>query len=201
MLYDQSYTLAAANTAGYATNVTGAAFVLTANTAGDLLQHPVTILNNTTNSYTGQTLTLVGTDANGLPQTEVLTGPGISATVTSVNEYKTLTSVTPSVTIGADTFNIGWTAVASGPWVRRDEPLLSTTVGVSLGGTTINYDVEIALENPVNLTGRSNRYKSNNLTAKTVNAYDMMLGPLSAVRLHINSHTNGVVDFEVMQGL
>lgn len=100
---------------GLGNNVTGATFTLTANDAGDSLAHKITVLNNTANDHSGKTLALVGTDANGRPQTETLTGPAGAATVTSEKYYLSLTSITPSATIGADTFDIGWAAASVSP--------------------------------------------------------------------------------------
>jgi hypothetical protein len=97
-----------ANLTGYASNVTGAAFTITTNDSGDSLAHRVSIRNDTGNSHAGKTVTLVGTDANGKVISDVVTGPGPSATVESDLYFLTLTSATPSATIGSDTFDIGW---------------------------------------------------------------------------------------------
>lgn len=93
---------------GFASNVTGATFTLTANVCTDALAHQVSIRNDTANDHSGKTVTLVGTDPDGNAQTEIVTGPAGSATVESAKYFLTLTSATPSATIGADTFDIGW---------------------------------------------------------------------------------------------
>lgn len=111
----RNYDSVAANLTGFASNVSGAAFVLTANDAADGVAHTVTIRNDSATNHSGKTVTLVGTDYNGAPLTEVVTGPNTSATVTSTNYFLTLTSATPSATIGADTFDIGWSAAAITP--------------------------------------------------------------------------------------
>ncbi len=109
----------AADTDGFGNDVTGASFTLTATSAGDGLAHKVIVTNNTGNSHAGKTIALVGTDANGNAQTETLTGPAGSATSTSTKRFLTLESpVLPSATIGADTFDIGWTADSVTPWVH-----------------------------------------------------------------------------------
>lgn len=106
---------AAASLTGFASNATGATFTLSANDAGDSLAHKVTVRNDSVTDHTGKTIALVGTDANGRPLTETLTGPNTSATVTSSGYFLTLTSATPSATIGADTFDIGWAAASISP--------------------------------------------------------------------------------------
>jgi hypothetical protein len=97
-----------ASLTGFASNVTGAAFTITTTATSDGLAHQVSIRNDAAVDHSGKTVTLVGTDADGQAQTEVVTAPGASATVESALYFKTLTSATPSATIGADTFDIGW---------------------------------------------------------------------------------------------
>lgn len=106
---------AAASVTGLGSNVTGAAFTLTANSAADSLAHKITVHNDAATDHSGKTIALVGTDANGKVLTETLTGPAGTATVTSTNYFLTLTSATPSATIGADTFDIGWAAASVSP--------------------------------------------------------------------------------------
>lgn len=195
MNYTQDYTVAAASLTGFASNVTGAAWAITTAGPADGLQHLVTVRNDSATDHSGKTILLTGTDANGNTQTETLTAPGVSATVTSTKEFRTLTSAVPSATIGADTFDIGWTAVASGPWVDVTIPKGVVTVGVIVGGT-INYDVELLLK-PVTY-GTAVGYKAANITAKTAKAYDFLGGPVQAVRLHVNSHTSGTANMEVV---
>lgn len=97
-----------ANLTGFASNVTGASWTLSATNSGDSLAHQVSIRNDTANDHAAKTATLVGTDANGIAITETINLPGPSATVETSYYYLTLTSVTPSATIGADTMDIGW---------------------------------------------------------------------------------------------
>ena len=97
-----------ASLTGFASNVTGASWTLTANDSGDNLAHQVSIKNDSGTDHSGKTATLVGTDANGNAITETIALPGPAATVESSYYYLTLTSVTPSATISTDTMDIGW---------------------------------------------------------------------------------------------
>lgn len=108
MDFIKAYAPADASLTGFASNVTGAAFTLTASESGDGLAHQVSIRNDSATDHSGKTVTLVGTDHLGRALTEVVTGPAGSATVESTGYFLTLTSATPSATIGADTFDIGW---------------------------------------------------------------------------------------------
>jgi hypothetical protein len=128
---------------GFASNVTGASWTLTATAATDGLAHQVSIKNDSATDYSGtHTITLVGTDANGKAQTETITAPAGSATVESTGYYLTLTSVTPSATINADTMDIGWVdEVASPTYPINWASPYATNVHVDVTGT-INYTVQ-----------------------------------------------------------
>lgn len=195
----QSYTAAALNATGYVSNATGATWTLSATTAADSLAHPVTIKNDSANDHSAKTAVLTGTDANDNALTETLALPAGSATVTSTKMFKTLTTVVPSATIGADTMDIGWTAVAQSPWVYLDygQSVFNVSVAANIGGT-INYDVEHTYEAAVD--GSSFAFKHTGLTSKTTDQDGQYIAPVSAVRVNINSHTAGTVDFYVVQG-
>lgn len=110
----QKYQLAAvsvaANATGLATAQTGAIWTLAANNCGDSLAHFITITNNSVTDHSAKTAVITGTDINGAAQTETIALPAASVAVTSTKYFKTVTSVVPSATIGADTMGIGWSA-------------------------------------------------------------------------------------------
>lgn len=114
----RSGTSVALNATGFASNVTGATFTLSATNSADNLAHQVTVKNDAATDHSGKTILLTGTDADGKVLTETLTGPAGTATVTSTNYFLTLTSAVPSATIGADTFDIGWNANSVTPTFR-----------------------------------------------------------------------------------
>jgi len=136
-----TYTPADANLTGFASNVTGAAFTLTATSSGDSLAHQLSIRNDSATDHSGKTLAAVGTDENNRPQTETITAPGVSATVESTKYWTTLTSLTPSATIGADTFDIGWVDEFATPMVPLDWRAGPAALNLVVTGT-INYDLE-----------------------------------------------------------
>ena len=183
-----------ANLIGFASNVTGAAFTLTANTSGDGLAHQVSIRNDTANDHAGKTITLVGTDADGKALTEVVTGPGVSATVESSGYFLTLTSATPSATIGADTFDIGWVdevRTQSIP-VNWRAPV-GARIGVDVTGT-IDFTVNETYEN-VQVEGQSavqsaSWYPITALTGKTADTASVASPGATAVHLVVNSYTD-----------
>ena len=189
-----------ANLTGFASNVTGAAFTITTTATSDGLAHQVSIRNDSATDHSGKTVTLVGTDADGRAQTEVVTGPGTSATVESTKYFKTLTSATPSATIGADTFGIGWVDEVASQTIplnwRSNTPAL---VHVVVTGT-INYDIEATLQDiynngsaPFTFTDQEDAawFNDANFTAKTASlADDLALAGYRAIRIVINSYTD-----------
>lgn len=168
---------AAADLVGFASNVTGAAFTLTANNSGDSLAHKVTIRNDSATDHSGKTVLLVGTAPNGEPQTESVTGPGNGATVTSTKYFRTLTSATPSATIGADTFDIGWAADSLSAWYpfAADRETFNVGIGCEVVSGSPNYTVQISFG--------GGAFNHANLTSKTASAYSDLQAPCKAIRL------------------
>lgn len=131
---------------GFGSNVTGAVFTLTANDSGDSLAHRISIKNDSANDHSGKTVTLVGTDADGKAQTEVRQAPAGSATVESVKYFLTLATATPSATIGADTFDIGWVDEFASATIRLNWRYGGGQLwDVDISGT-INLGVEFTLD-------------------------------------------------------
>lgn len=143
-----------ANLTGFASNVTGASWSLTATTSGDGLAHQVSIRNDSGNDKAAINITLVGTDQNGAYQTETIAGPGAGATVESTGYYLTLTSVTPASTWGADTADVGWVDEFASPtinlnWGAEDVAALRVvvtgTINFTLQQTFDPLDGQLAL--------------------------------------------------------
>lgn len=186
------------NLIGFASNVTGDTFVLTANNSGDSLAHQVSVRNDTANDHSGKTLTLVGTDANGNPQTEVITGPGVSATVESTKYFLTLISVTPSATIGADTFDIGWVdEVASRTVALNHSEHVPSNFWLDITGT-INVDVQFTqtdvLSVPTYPDQEAHLWVAGDaaLTAETADSTAVIVVPagFAGFRVKVNSYTD-----------
>ncbi len=198
--YKNTFTAAAAATTGHASNVTGAVWAIATPSALDGIAHFVTIHNDAATDHSAKTIVLVGTDANGNPVTETLAAPAGTATVTSAKAYRSLTSATPSATIGADTFDIGWAATGHTPWVDLDPSLLpfGASAAVFLVSGSLNFDVQHCYDNPP--TEDSVSFKISALTGKTASTDGSYTAPVNAVRVNINSHTSAVFTFLALQG-
>lgn len=189
----RTYTFAPSNASltGFASNVTGATWTLTATAAPDGLAHQVSIRNDSANDKSLIGITLVGTDANGSAQTEVVTGPVGSATVESAGYYKTLTSVTPASTWGADTADIGYvdefvSQTINVNCLAED----SLTLVVDIGGT-INFTVEQTFDR-FDVEGSTVVWHTiTDAGSQTADGIWNTTGGATAVRFVVNSYSNG----------
>lgn len=136
-----TYTPADASLTRFASNVTGATWTLTNTTTSDGYAHTVTIRNDSGTDHSGKTALLTGTNADGYAQTETMALPGASLTTTSTKYFKTLTSIVPSATIGADTMDIGQGAGFASGVIGLDwrSGIVGFTAVVS---GTINYTIQ-----------------------------------------------------------
>ena len=199
-----SYSPVAASLTGLATAVTGATWTLSATRAGDFLAHTLTIRNNSVTDHSGKTAIITGTDADGFSQTETLALPGTSATVTSLKYFLTVTSVVPSATIGADTMDIGWSAISYTRTIplnwRQDQFQISLAVIIT---GTINVTAQHTFDY---LSGVGNIQSANWFNHATMSSITATVDgnyafPCVATHLKINSVTNGAtVKFYVIQG-
>lgn len=178
-----------ANLTGFASNVTGAAWALTATSSGDNLAHQVSIRNDSANDKAAINITLIGTDQNSVLQTETITGPGASATVESTLYFLTLTSVTPASTWGADTADIGWVDEFASQtinlnWAAEDAAVLV----VDVTGT-----IDFTLQQTFDLLESSTvRYQAiGGASAKIADGIWNSTGGATAVRLVVNSYSSG----------
>jgi hypothetical protein len=115
-------------------------------TAG-VLDTPRRVLFTQAASESGKTFTLVGTDANGSTQTEVLTAAASATTVHSALDFSTVTAASIS-SAASGAITIGTNGVASSRWVRLDEWANPTaTIQVTVSGT-VNYTVQQTMQDP-----------------------------------------------------
>ena len=174
-----------ANGTRYAAAATGATWTLGQTTTTDGVAHTVTILNKTTTNHSSKTALITGTDANGIAQTETVALPDNSGTTTSTKYFKTVSSIVPSATIGADTMDLGFGTVCVTPWVVLDykRNIFNVAHWLLITGTA-NVTVECAPEEtypPVNICSDAT------LAAKTSTAYAALTVRTKYVRAKINS--------------
>lgn len=193
----KTFTPAAASLTGFASNVTGATWTLTTTATSDGYAHQVSIRNDAATDHSGKTAVLVGTDADGKAISETVTLPGASATVESTLYFKTLTSITPSATINADTMDVGWVDEFVSQTFPLDLYFSAPAVNVAVTGT-INYTVQQTFDDAFDptvatsqgdLTWASIDYTAMVSATTSQNAGYLFIPP--AVRLVVNSYSTG----------
>ena len=181
-----------ANLTRYLSNATGATWTLTETNSSDSLAHTVTIKNDSATNHSAKTAILIGTDSANRSLTETVNLPGSSLTVTSTRYFKTLTSITPSATIGADTMDIG-----QGEFMSMIIPLNwrggIDTINLDITGT-IDVTIQQTFDDIQSLEDFDYTWQNApsirlvNATASTNDAYE---GVPTAIRLISNSSSPG----------
>ena len=201
-----SYSPVTASATGFASNVTGATWTLTTTVTTDSLAHKVLITNDAAVDHSAKTAILIGTDQDGNYQTETMFLPQASVTSTSTLYYKTLTSITPSATIGGDTMDIGWEAASISPSYMLSHTDV-TPGGVSVAAVitgTINYDVQHTFEDlfgGATTNQTATWFDHADLAAETTSKDGNYAFPIIACRFMVNTVTNGAtIKFTVMEG-
>jgi hypothetical protein len=197
-----SFTPANENLTGFASNVTGATWTLTATACTDGLAHQVSLRNDSATNHSAKTATFVGTDVDGHALTETISMPAGSATVETTGYFKTLTSVTPSATIGADTMDIGWVDEFISPTIGLDRN--GGIVGLNIIVTgTINYTIQQTFNDIQTLTRTSINWLNNDdtaLVASTASGNGNYIAGVIATRLVVNSYSSGAtIQYNITQ--
>lgn len=112
-----------------------------------VLDTPRRVLFTQAASESGKSYTIIGTDANGQPQTEILAAAASATTVQSNLDFKTVTFI--SISAGAaGAITVGTNGVASSRWLRLDEFAPSAvTIECAVTGT-VNYTVQQTMQDP-----------------------------------------------------
>lgn len=194
----KTYTLDALDADGFFNDVTGDITTTAWTTANSALTdgcaHYVSLASGV--DLRGITFTFTGTDAEGRTQTESAIGP--NATTSYLTKYfATITSVTSSATLGANTMDVGWTAAAHTPCIPVNcHAGVGAAVGCDISGT-ISYTVQNTNDNI--WTDQTPSWYDL-IEATTVDWYGTAEPGSTGVRVAIASHTTGVVIFTISQG-
>jgi hypothetical protein len=149
---------------------------------------------------TGRVFTVTGTDRYDRPLTEALVGPGTGLTVSTINDFKTVTGVSVDANT-AGNITVGTSGVMSSQWIPLDRVSMENLgIGVHQTGVA-NWTVEYTMEDPftpgVGFQPDSGipsfyltPYPNADLTAQAAKKAAFMSNqPATAIRLTINSFT------------
>lgn len=103
------------------------------------------------------TFTIVGTDAAGNAQRDVVAGGNATATYSAL-DFKTVTSIT-ATNAAAGAITVGTNGVASSPWIRLDEWANAQCALQCVVSGTVNYTVQQTLDDPNSATNPVNPYQ------------------------------------------
>lgn len=114
-----------------------------------VLDTPRRVLLTFGNEGSARTLVVTGTGRTGQAQSETLAVPsGAGATVATVLDYKTVTSLMPAGGGWTAAVTVGTNGVAATAWVRLDQwPIPQTSIQCTVSGT-VNYSVQSTLDDP-----------------------------------------------------
>jgi hypothetical protein len=173
---------------------TGAAVAPLQTSTLDNLAHIVTLTAPVQATLAGIAFTIVGTDAAGNSQTEVIAaGPASGATVNSTKFFLTVETIQPSATMGGLLLSVGLLAEAIGYWVNLENTMSAPMVMVNVTGT-INYTV---LQTPANIFDEVGTVYTDlgvaipNMSAVTAQVLANGGESCRAVMLRVNSFTAG----------
>jgi len=136
--------LADVSTNGFATGLTGPGpfTTFTVSTPTDGIAHTISLTAPAANDLSAITMTILGTDADGISQTEARLGPGSSTTVSTAAYFKTIISITASVSLGALVMDVGWSAGSASRTIPVNR-LSDTSTGYAVDVTgTCTYSVQ-----------------------------------------------------------
>lgn len=196
-----TFTLAALDANGYLSTTEGtgagpwATFLAQ---PADGCSHPVTITSGA--NLSALTFTLTGTDAEGRTISEAIVGPNIAA-VTSVKYYRTVTSLSASSTVGANTFELGWTALARTPiYPVNTFGTVGPVVAVDIGGT-VTYTGQATNGDVFSLASDTLFFDTiTGMDAKTVDSTGAPVAGCTGIRIYVASHTSGTLAVTYSQG-
>jgi hypothetical protein len=181
-----------ASLTGFASNVTGAAFTITTSATSDGIAHQVSVRNDSVNDHSAKTVTLVGKDENRQALTEVVTGPAGSATVESTGYFSELDGATPSATIGADTFDIGWVDEARSQIIPLDHRSETAATFFAVVTGTINYTIRETFDRFQDTILAAQSAQWNNLLAnQTTSQKNSASVGATGLQLVVNSYSSG----------
>src|SRR3990167_17075 len=187
--------VADASLTGFDSNITGAGpWTMTTTATTDGLAHQISLRNDSSTDYSGQTFTAVGTDADGNALSEAITGPTGSATVESSGYFKTLTTITASgAGISTDTFDVGWVdEVASKTYPIDRMSDYQCNIQVDVTGT-IDFTVQELWANVYDYAKPQQTGPWLNisaLAAKTADTASQATRGATAIRILINSYSS-----------
>lgn len=188
--FSKTYTPADADADAIVDGGTGASLTLASSNAGDDLAHQLNFTS--TANLSSITFTITGTDADGVIQTEDVTGPN-NTTVESTKYFLTWISIVPSATLGANTVDIGWVDEFVCPSIPMNVYASKAMLRTLVNGT-ITYTMQHTLDR-LDPAGDFNWTDlpdgTVDMTSITTGAVATLDPPPTAIRVKVESYSSG----------
>lgn len=135
------------------------------------------------------TFTVYGVNQNGASISEAITGPN-NSTVSSTNYFKTITRVAASAAVGSDVI-VGTAAQAISPTIPMNRYSKANPAVIVTVSGTINYNVDHVVSNIQDTSITQNWYTDITGASDTTDMDEHLPRVVGAVRVVVNSFTNG----------
>jgi hypothetical protein len=189
-----SFTITDLDRNGYTTAMTGTVPAVIIGSPGDGCAHQTTFYSSA--DLRGITFTVIGTDANGVVQTETIVGPN-ATTANLAKYYKTLTSVTASATLGASEMEIGWTGLCYTPTIPvATYPHDGPVVSISPANITLTVQQTVS---PIFNTAYSSVIWQTLIASGTAAAIAQALIGVTGIRNTITVSSSGTLSMDIAQ--
>lgn len=142
-------------------------------------------------SDAGITFTVTGTNRDGNPLVETITGGATTASTTQ--DFKTVSRITHTGSV-AGTLKVGTSGVASSQWCAANFHTTPLNIGIGVTVTgTVSFTVEYTYDNPnAPYSGTfPTVWPISALAAKAVNTDGSIIAPIYAYRVTQNSFSSG----------
>lgn len=155
-------------------------------------------LTSSSNTSTAH-YTLVGENIYGVVTTEVLAGPNVT-TVSSVNQYHKLYSISVDSSGAGDPISVGNIGPATSMWVNGDHfrPMAQTSIRAAITGT-VNYSMVQTLDDPITTATPDTFAIVAGLTAATTPQFYYLTSPWGGIQATTTAGSTGTVRIGILQ--
>lgn len=167
-----------------------------------ILPYQVAITITSTGNESALSFVITGKDYNNQVLTETIIGPN-TTTITSVNYYQQITSITVSGNT-AGNITVGNSTATASPWFPTNYnrfPVLSLICDIS-PGASLSYTAEYTGDNlqaASNASATAIAQNVSGLIAQTTNTAGSLISGVCGVRIVLNSWVSGSVTMNIIQ--
>ncbi len=172
-------------------------------TSSDGLAHALVITDTGADVQTTATYTIIGTDGDGLAQSEDVAGPGASASILTIKNFLTVSSVSIANPVAGSTVDLGLNERSVSKTIPLNyRHIVAATHSVDVTGGAV-YSVEQTLDEIHNLDNPSadaSWFEVDGLNGLSASALSQGTNHATACRLSVSGYaSNAQLNYTVMQ--